>query len=80
MYGCVEEHDLKLLKTAGFESVEWDIALEGQSPHAIGVALKSGNLDDNDESVFEQRSSKSSKATGRRKAVKAGFGKSSFAS
>ena len=68
-----DENDLKKLKAAGFDSVEWDIALAAQNPHAIGVALKSGNQEDSDESVYEPKTSKGSKS--RRKAAKTGFGK-----
>ena len=68
-----DETELKMLKAAGFDSVEWDIALAAQNPHAIGVALKSGNQEDSGESSYEQRASKGSKS--RRKAAKSGFGK-----
>lgn len=68
-----DEEELNNLKAAGFDSVEWDIALAGQNPHAIGVALKSGDSRGSGESIYEQRASKGSKA--RRKAAKAGFGK-----
>ncbi len=42
--------------TAEFESVEWGIALSGQNPHAIGVAVKAGSDRESDESkaAFEQ--------------------------
>ncbi|KAL0021197.1 hypothetical protein WJX77_011659 [Trebouxia sp. C0004] len=61
---------------SGFESVEWDIALSGQNPHAIGVAVKAGSDRESDERevAFEQRANKSSR--NKRKSVKAGFGKS----
>lgn len=65
-----DEEEFNKLKAAGFDSVEWDIALAAQNPHAIGVALKSGNPG---ESIYEQSRGKGSKA--RRKAAKAGFGK-----
>lgn len=74
--GCyfgADEEELSKLKAAGFDSVEWDIALAAQNPHAIGVALKSGDQGDSGESIYEQRATKGSKA--RRKAAKAGFGK-----
>lgn len=68
-----DEKELNKLKAAGFDSVEWDIALAAQSPHAIGVALKSGDQGDSGESIYEQKASKGSRS--RRKAAKAGFGK-----
>ena len=66
----------KLKGVSGFESVEWDIALSGQNPHAIGVAVKAGSDRESDEreAAFEQRANKSSR--NKKKSVKAGFGKS----
>ncbi len=66
----------KMKEMSGFESVEWDIALSGQNPHAIGVAVKAGSDRENDEreAAFEQRANKSSR--NKKKSVKAGFGKS----
>ncbi len=66
----------KLKGVSGFESVEWDIALSGQNPHAIGVAVKTGSDRESDEreAAFEQRANKSSR--NKKKSVKAGFGKS----
>ena len=58
-----DEKNLNAMTSAGFDSVEWDIALAAQNPHAIGVALKSG----------KQRISQGSKP--RRKTAKTGFGK-----
>ena len=74
LHGCfgADEKELNKLKAAGFDSVEWDIALAAQNPHAIGVALKSGDQGGSGKSVYEQRASKNSKS--RRKAAKAGFG------
>ncbi len=59
---------------SGFESVEWDTALSGQNPHAIGVAIKACSDSDQREAAFEQRANKSNR--NKKKSVKAGFGKS----
>lgn len=77
LYVCfgADAKELNRLKAAGFDSVEWDIALAAQNPHAVGVALKSGDQGDSGESIYEQRASKGSRS--RRKAAKAGFGKTS---
>ncbi|GFR49352.1 hypothetical protein Agub_g11376, partial [Astrephomene gubernaculifera] len=41
----LEESFLQGLKqrTEAFELVQWDVALEGQDPHALGVAIKAAN-------------------------------------
>ncbi|KAL3162587.1 hypothetical protein ABBQ38_008636 [Trebouxia sp. C0009 RCD-2024] len=70
---AIDEKDLNGMRSAGFDSVEWDIALAAQNPHAVGVALKSGNQEDPSESMYAQRISQGSKP--RRKTAKTGFGK-----
>lgn len=63
-----------LKEVSGFESVEWDVALPGQNPYAVGVAIKAGSDSDQREADFEQRAKKSNR--NKKKSVKAGFGKS----
>ena len=67
---------------SGFESVDWDTALSGQNPHAIGVAIKAGTNSDTQETGVGQsdtqtgvgrRANKGKKT--KKKSVKVGFGK-----
>ena len=75
LWCCADESALNRLKgMSGFESVEWDMALAGQNPHAIGVAIKAGGDSDEREVDFAQRINKSNRS--KKKSVKAGFGKS----
>ena len=73
--GRAETSALENLKQmSGFESVEWDMALPGQNPYAVGVAVKAGSDGDQREAEFERRAKKSNR--NKTKSVKAGFGKS----
>ena len=72
---CADPKALDRLKSMnGFESVEWDVALASQNPHAIGVAVKAGGDSREREVEFERRATKSNR--NKKQSVKTGFGKS----
>lgn len=58
---------LKQMK--GFKDVSWDIALDGQNPHIVGVALKAQQDAENVDVVRPSARIKQR----RKKAVKSGF-------
>ena len=53
----------------GFKDVSWDIALDGQNPHIVGVALKAQQ---DAEDIDTVRPSARNKQR-RKKAIKSGF-------
>lgn len=59
----------------GFDLVRWDVALEGQDPHAVGVALRTDDTDYKPGSAKRAAASATKKAAAKR-ALEKGFGKS----
>eukprot|EP00877_Chromochloris_zofingiensis_P001523 jgi/Chrzof1/11371/Cz05g34110.t1 len=50
--GALDSNDLQRLQgLSGFQYTQWDVALVGQDPHAVGVAVKSEDYEPSKEQV-----------------------------